>query len=234
MLQKIRIHKDPVDESLWFCATDFGVQTNIRSDRVLLRKGVVHKIIRWYGRDLRFIDETSYRKLADTALIEELNEYKRKLENTDQLYGNIVQLLKSYIYNLPDPITIGKLKPIFKSELEDIIFIDPVVMELIPLYTQIVFYEGLESNYELAAFMLEALPLCFSYNLKELEVCYNCNEKIPEPLFRGLLKYWNSPPIDIPPNLLVGLEDIFERDMGSELSKNYFQYPILNIRKNHL
>ncbi len=228
MLREIRISTDPIDKSLWFCATDFGIQTNIRSDRVLLRKGVVHKIIRYFGRDLRFIDENSYRLLANDLLIKELDEYKTSLENSGKLYADIASVIKTYLYNLPsNPVKIGKLKPILKEDINNINFIEPLIIELIPFYTQIVFYSGHNSNYELAEYLLAIFPLCFSYNLKELEICYNNIERIPEPLFNGLLQYWSrSVDIKVPENLLVNIEDIFNKETGSDLIKNYFQYPI--------
>lgn len=230
MLQEIKIWTNPIDGCLWFCASDFGIQTNIRSDRVLLRKGVVHKIIKYYGRNLRFIDENSYRLLANDSLIEELNNYKVLQKKSNKLYADIASLIKTYLYNLPtNPIKIGKLKPIFKEDINNINFIEPLIIELIPFYTQIIFYEGNNSNYKLAKYLLAIFPMCFSYNLKELEICYNNIERIPEPLFNGLLHYWNkSIDIKVPENLLIDIEDIFNKETGSDLIKNYFQYPILN------
>jgi hypothetical protein len=229
MLREIRIWTDPLTSELWFCATDFGTQTNIRSDRVLLRKGVVHKIIRYFGRDLRFIDENSYRLLADDSLINELDDYKTLLENSGKLYTDIASIIKTYLYNLPsNPVKIGKLKPILKEDINSIKFVEPLIIELIPFYTQIVFYSGFVSNYNLAKYAVDKLPLCFSYNLKELEVCYNNIERIPESLFTGLLQHWDKSTILSPPeDLLINIEDIFKKEPGIELEKNYFQYPIL-------
>jgi hypothetical protein len=230
MLREIRIWTDPIDECLWFCATDFGAQTNIRSDRVLLRKGVVHKSIKYFGRDLRFIDEASFRVLANDSLIEELNNYKALQKKSDKLYADIASLIKTYLYNLPtNPIKIGKLKPILKEDIDNINFIEPLIAELIPFYTQIIFYEGYNSNYELAKYLLDTLPMCFNYSLKELEICYNNTERIPESLFNGLLRYWNkSIDIKVPKELLTNIEDIFNKEAGCDLIKNYFEYPILS------